>query len=136
MTTQVPRPRKILPQPNPEYEDPASFHKLPVPEQERLVNWIRMKFAPARCLRSRTFSIWNPTTDQWYYWSPCSMGLKHWFSYETGEYVSNGQFKGGMVAAGYPPARGDLTPLYRIRLRVKPPKPPRPKRRYSRYRWR
>lgn len=70
-----------------EVDDPSEFERMPQGEQTALVTWIKKTFAPHRSIAD---------TD--------SYCLKHVFERgEGGFYVTNGQFKGAMVAAGFLP---------------------------------
>ncbi len=70
-----------------ECDRPEEFGELSCAEQVALLRWIDRHISPRKAPNART-----------------SYGLKHSFEASTGGfYVSNGQFKGGMVAAGYEP---------------------------------
>jgi hypothetical protein len=94
--------------------DPESFKDLDLRKQGAVLRWIHRTFEPATstksCLRN-------------------SYGLKHWFGNEVhselvgwrnpeGFYITNGQFKGAMIVAGYEP--DDLyecNPCYKVKIR-------------------
>jgi hypothetical protein len=65
---------------------PAAFAKLSAEDRRLLVDWIRSRLRPSKVLSDYT-----------------SYGLKHLMEDETGVYVTNGEFKGGMAACGYEP---------------------------------
>lgn len=67
-------------------DDPAEFAALPPSEQAALLAWIRL--------------VCHPVTRVEREWT--SYGLKHHFE-DDGFYVTNGAFKGAMVAVGYSP---------------------------------
>lgn len=70
-------------------DNPAIFEELPVEIQQQLMDWIKAHFDPARPnVRAASFV---PTT---------SYGYKHIFTRETGIYITNGHFKGAILAAG------------------------------------
>lgn len=65
---------------------PEDFELLTSQEKEQLVNWIRTNLVP-----TQTF---NPKHT--------SYGLKHYFENSPGGfYISNGAFKGAMLACGF-----------------------------------
>jgi hypothetical protein len=70
----------------PSTDDPAEYAQLAPEVQAQLLDWIKHTYRPALRVNARS-----------------SYGLKHDFSTATGIYVTNGQFKGAMQAAGYAP---------------------------------
>src|SRR5829696_7284482 len=67
-------------------------------EQAALLEWIRLAIKPAKTVAPST-----------------SYGIKHDFE-KAGFYITNGQFKGAMLAAGYTPANpNELNWEFRIR---------------------
>ena len=69
------------------HEDhPDSFKDLLGDEQETVLRWIR-----ANIKHRRTVSDWT------------SYGLKHELERDTGLYITNGAFKGGMLQCGFGP---------------------------------
>lgn len=83
---------------------PADYEKLKPGQQERLQAWISRTFAPAKRAPSNNTSY----------------SLKHWFeASENGFYITNGMFKGAMLAAGYPPTPRTINQInWRFRVRV------------------
>ena len=74
---------------------PDEYNDLTSKEKEVLNEWIREVLEPCR-IKSFSRSI------------PTSYGLKHRFQYsDVGFYVTNGQFKGAMLVAGFEPAYHD-----------------------------
>jgi hypothetical protein len=71
-----------------ELDSPKEFDLLPPLKRELLLRWIDLVLYPA-------VTIWRDTT---------SYGLKHAAEDDLGFYISNGQFKGAMLEAGYEPA--------------------------------
>jgi hypothetical protein len=67
-------------------DDPAAFARLSPAQQACLLAWIAHALRPAR-----RASPWS------------SYGLKHRYQAGTGIYHTNGEFKGALLAAGYPP---------------------------------
>lgn len=80
---------------------PSEYAKLPEGEKATLQAWIREKLFPAS----------SPGRYS-------SYGLKHTFqNSDGGSYVTNGQFKGAMLVAGYEPLnRYDLNWMFGYRL--------------------
>jgi hypothetical protein len=80
--------------------DPNCFQQLEAERQAVLVGWIREVLARAR----RTFSR-------------SSYGMKHDFEREPeGFYVTNGMFKGAMLAAGHAPVdKSELNWLFKVK---------------------
>jgi hypothetical protein len=77
---------------------PEAYEKLAPAEQAALLEWIRLTIKPVKTVAPST-----------------SYGIKHTFE-EVGFYISNGQFKGAMLAAGYAPVNPDeLNWEFRIR---------------------
>jgi len=77
---------------------PEAYEKLTPEEQAALLEWIRLAIKPAKSVA--------PTT---------SYGIKHDFEV-PGFYITNGQLKGAMLAAGYAPVDPDeLNWEFRIR---------------------
>lgn len=70
----------------PQLDPPDEFDALPPHEQVALLFWIRHAMKPAVTFGRDT-----------------SYGLKHLFEDATGLYVSNGSFKGAMLAVEYTP---------------------------------
>ena len=68
---------------------PEAYERLSTVEQATLLEWIRLAIEPAK------------TTGP-----GSSYGIKHAFE-EVGFYISNGRFKGAMLAAGYAPVNPD-----------------------------
>ena len=87
-----------LPLNRPEDHDTLSYE-----EQMALQDWIDANMRPAK----------TPDPNR------TSYGLKHRFEESAGGcYITNGQFKGGMLASGYEPAdRDELNWRFRARLR-------------------
>jgi hypothetical protein len=78
---------------------PEEYEKLSPAEQATLLEWIRLAIKPAK----------TPVVET-------SYGIKHDFEYATRLYVSNGQFKGAMLAEGYAPVNpGEQNWRFRIR---------------------
>jgi hypothetical protein len=78
---------------------PEAFAECTEKKRRRLLEWIAESLVPA----SRGYR----TT---------SYALKHSFSAEAGLYVTNGEFKGAMLAAGYAPIhKGELNWRFRCR---------------------
>ncbi|GHV12211.1 hypothetical protein FACS1894219_04700 [Clostridia bacterium] len=73
--------------------DPARFLELPKYEQAELLKWITETLFPRKTINHQSTSY----------------GLKHFYENTTRNYVTNGQFKGGMIAAGFAPV--DATAL-------------------------
>lgn len=64
---------------------PNCYKNMGLQEKQKLDEWIKSKFEPSkRIYRNRS-----------------SYGLKHDFNRDTGIYVTNGEFKGAMLAAGF-----------------------------------
>lgn len=73
---------------NTECNDPASFNTLSIEKQEHLLNWIATRIVPIK-----SFNLLNS-----------SYGLKHIYEGEfhnEDRYLTNGEFKGAMLKAGY-----------------------------------
>jgi uncharacterized protein YozE (UPF0346 family) len=95
------------------YEDPDTFrngkqqYHLTEDEQEALLRWILANFTAAK-------TVWRRST---------SCTIKHWFEASSGGfYVTNGHFKGAMLAAGFEPADPTAKDwLFRIRRVVHRP---------------
>jgi hypothetical protein len=66
-------------------DNPKDYENLSDPEKKVLLNWIRENF------------IYIRTTNTSY----SSYGLKHLYEQATGNYITNGQFKGAMLEAGF-----------------------------------
>ena len=90
---------KVIDDPGMHPEDrPEAYKRLYTAEQAALLEWIRLAVKPAKTA--------GPGT---------SYGIKHDFE-KAGFYISNGRFKGAMLAAGYAPV--DPTELnWRFRIR-------------------
>lgn len=69
-------------------DDPRDCENLTDAEKEALQAWIAVAMRPARTV--------GPST---------SYTMKHDFETAGGSYVTNGQFKGAMLAAGHKPVR-------------------------------
>jgi hypothetical protein len=69
-----------------ELDTPEYYSTLRPDFQEALDNWISNNIKPAKT-----------------WWNRSSYGLKHDFERDTEIYVTNGQFKGAMLKAGYEP---------------------------------
>ena len=69
-------------------DDPRDYENLNPEEQATLRAWIEVAMRPARSV--------GPST---------SYTMKHDFESAGGFYVTNGQFKGAMLAAGYLPVK-------------------------------
>jgi hypothetical protein len=77
---------------------PEAYEKLAPAEQAALLEWTRLAMKPTKSVAPNT-----------------SYGIKHDFE-EVGFYITNGQFKGAMLTAGYAPANPDeLNWEFRIR---------------------
>lgn len=77
---------------------PEAYARMAAVEQAALLEWIRLAIKPAKSVA--------PTT---------SYGIKHDFEV-PGFYITNGQLKGAMLAAGYAPVDpDDLNWEFRIR---------------------
>lgn len=97
------------------YQDPDTFrngkeqYNLTADEQEALLHWILGNFIEAKsALRRET-----------------SYTMKHWFERsQVGFYITNGHFKGAMLAAGFQPTNPkDNDWRFRVRRIVNAPKP-------------
>jgi hypothetical protein len=87
-------------------DSPKEFDLLPPLKRELVLQWISWTMCPA-------VTIWRDAT---------SYGLKHAAEDDLGFYISNGQFKGAMLEAGYEPVDTlDRNWLFRAR----------PQRRYT-----
>lgn len=64
---------------------PKQFDKMDKEKQENLLTWIK--------------TSWTENNRK--YKASSSYGLKHEYEEATGIYVTNGEFKGAMVAAGF-----------------------------------
>ena len=93
---------------------PEQFHSLPIAEQKLLLNWIRSTFEPAK-------TVYRPRIGH-----QTSYGLKHDYAAamrqtypDQGDfYITNGQFKGAMLAAGISPV-DDTQINWQFRMRRK-----------------
>ncbi len=93
---------------------PDDFNALNDAQQQAVLAWIEKTFESASSIRSCPGS---------------SYGLKHWFGNEgtckqswwhnpDGFYITNGQFKGAMLVAGYKPNHEDVcNPRYKVKLK-------------------
>lgn len=80
---------------------PNCYDELSQEDKQAVIGWIEQKFEKA----SRTYSI-------------SSYGLKHDFERDTGIYVSNGEFKGAMLTAGFKPVNAnELNWYFKIKLK-------------------
>lgn len=66
---------------------PSEYDKLPPDTQKALAGWIKKHFSHSK----------QANMDR------TSYGYKHNFSSESGPYITNGAFKGAMLAAGFAP---------------------------------
>lgn len=81
-------------------DDPMHFLSLTEDGRSALLDWIAQRLKPRKLINHRRTSY----------------GLKHVYQSDTGNYVSNGQFKGAMITAGYTPHDAtELNPCYAIR---------------------
>jgi hypothetical protein len=81
--------------------DPLDFLSLPEAEQEALNDWIDYAFEP----------------DDEKLCPNHSYSLKHIYEKDTGNYVTNGQFKGAMIKFGYDPVNPrELNCYYRVKF--------------------
>jgi hypothetical protein len=85
------------------FDMPEEYERLTSEERGILLDWIDQKITPAKSV---------------YKWAT-SYGLKHQFEVSSeGFYITNGQFKGAMLAAGYQPSSPYKNNWhFRIRLR-------------------
>lgn len=67
------------------HNQPEAFRYLTPGEQSRLKDWIKENLQPIQSINERHTSY----------------GLKHRFENQDGFYISNGAFKGAMLACGY-----------------------------------
>jgi hypothetical protein len=93
---------------------PEDFAQLSTDQQKCIIDWIHATLEPATSARSCPGS---------------SYGLKHWFGNQgtsddrfwhndRGFYITNGQFKGAMLAAGFEPIDDDeCNAVYRVKVR-------------------
>ncbi|MEX0876019.1 MAG: hypothetical protein WD114_01050 [Phycisphaerales bacterium] len=93
---------------------PDDFETLSDEAQMQVLNWIEQTFEQASSTHSCPMS---------------SYGLKHWFGNESttehswwhnpnGFYITNGQFKGAMLKAGFSPDNPNAcNPRYKLKLR-------------------
>ena len=78
---------------------PADFDNLSTEDKETLCNWIRTYLKPAKQ----------------YYKGHTSYAIKHMFSSSPeGFYITNGTFKGAMLACGYTPKKDTLNWVFKI----------------------
>jgi hypothetical protein len=83
-------------------DSPAEFDVLPPAKQAALLAWIAQVMKPASTFGRHT-----------------SYGIKHAFE-DVGFYVTNGEFKGAMLVAGYVPKDPDeLNWTFKARPRVR-----------------
>lgn len=81
-------------------DDPIHFLHLAEEERNQLHSWIKESIKPRKTMNLKHSSY----------------GLKHIYEHDTGNYVTNGQFKGAMITAGYTPNdAAALNPSYAIR---------------------
>lgn len=83
--------------------DPEQYHKVPEETRKRAKEWILNNIRPYRMTNSRT-----------------SYGIKHILQHDTGIYLTDGEFKGAMLAAGYAPINPDEDE-WRFRVQVRIP---------------
>jgi hypothetical protein len=89
-----------------EPDSPKEFDLLPLLKRELLLRWIDLVLYPAA-------TVWRDAT---------SYGLKHAAEDDLGFYISNGEFKGAMLEAGYESADAwEQNWMFRVR----------PQRRYT-----
>ncbi len=82
-----------------EMDRPADFMRLDDETRQKVVKWCEKYFLPSETVFSGISSY----------------GLKHILEQDTGIYLTNGQFKGAMLLAGYfPKAYDDLNWLFKI----------------------
>jgi hypothetical protein len=67
-------------------DDPKEYNALSPEEQQVVQYWISKAIRPANSVASSS-----------------SYGLKHDYEHESMRYLTNGQFKGAMLSAGYTP---------------------------------
>jgi len=77
-------------------DPPTEYDGLSAEMQADLQTWIAEMFQPAG-------RIWRGQIRTSRFDGTTSYGLKHDFERVTGKYVTNGEFKGAMLAAGYQP---------------------------------
>lgn len=81
---------------------PDDYATLKYPQQRYLQLWIRRTFTP--CGRVHRLS---------------SYALKHYFENDGGFYVTNGAFKGAMLAAGFQPTKATASDInWRFKLKL------------------
>lgn len=81
-------------------DHPEEFDKLPDDQQEIVIKWIKENILPRKTINH----------------IHTSYGLKHIFEADqVGFYMTNGEFKGAMIACGHEPVKmDDLNCNYRI----------------------
>jgi len=85
-----------------EINQPDEYKKLTDYEKNVLEQWINNNLVPYKI---KNFNYSTPT----------SYGLKHIFHSNGGFYLSNGAFKGAMIACGFDPKNNHCTnPTYKI----------------------
>lgn len=81
----------LRPMPFSQCNHPEEYEQLTDSQKNKLQLWIKECLIPHK-------------TKNYNYGTPTSYGLKHRFQYSNvGFYVTNGQFKGSMLAAGFTP---------------------------------
>ena len=90
----------MTPERESELNHPDAFDELSADEQKIVMEWIKENFISRK----------TPNTEH------TSYGLKHIFGHaDVGFYMTNGMFKGAMIACGYEPVVADvLNCWYRI----------------------
>lgn len=76
-----------------EFNNPNEYDQLSLENKARLQKWIDERVRP------NLIKSYNPYLT--------SYGLKHYFEQDVGLYISNGVFKGAMLAAGIQPKEYD-----------------------------
>lgn len=78
---------------------PDRYGAVPADQKEIVTRWIKKNILPRK----------TPLNEH------TSYGLKHIFEWsDTGFYMTNGEFKGAMIASGFEPVKEDLNCNYRI----------------------
>ena|SRR5688572_11941394 len=93
-------------------DDPAEYDKLNPDQQRQLQIWISRTFAPSNRVSTHRNLLRAPLTS--YSW-------KYLFEKDGGFYITNGAFKGAMLAAGYPPTEAkNVNWRFKIKLKRDP----------------
>jgi len=91
--------------PNSVCNNPLEYEELNEYQKATLQDWI------AECVIPHKAKTFNPFHT--------SYGLKHQFEYNSGIYITNGQFKGAMLTAGFEPrSYNDLNWVFKIGKRT------------------